>query len=729
MAADKMLDQVKYLASIGMRMHPLLSKNKVPIVKDWQVKATVDEGMIEQWASIHKGCNWGLATGEGSKVFVVDIDVKDHGEKTWAKLLKANSAPETVTVQTGSGGMHYYFQFPKNLDIRNSAGKIGKGIDIRGNGGQVVVPPSIHPNGNSYVWVEGHSPRDLKPAKAPKWLLELIKDNQGAGNGAVIGGPLEKGERNDAIYSHALALAEQKVEQSFALATMKEWLRTQGQDISDDEITATVESAYKYYANWQKNNANSSFNLNDFGNAQRLMAISQDNIRYVRNGIGWITWNGKSWELDLEDLTVQGYALKAAVAFEERLKAELAATTDRNAANAIFRKLQFAIGSQNISKLKATTDMAKTFPEIQLLPDQLDDERSTYMLNCANGILDLVTLELKPHDKSLYITKLAPTAYNPKAKCPTFLQTLNYAFNKNKDMVAFLKRSLGYSISGSLNEQSFFICYGPSGANGKSTILEAVHQVLGEGVYAKTSSAEAITSSGKTGQSGTSQSSLAALRKIRFASVNEFSAAASLDEELLKRLTGGDSVEARYMYKEVFVYKPCFKIWIRANNEPNIKDVGEAFWRRLIEIPFNGQIPEDKRIGPTEIRRAMDKEAEGILNWLVEGFQDWYKGGLQKPELVKAAVLQYRKDADVFAQFMGDSIVLKTDAFVSRKTLYLAFRQWCEEQGIRYVMTNRKFSDGIADKLNQHKIIKQGTVPIWRGIELSGEALMNGMAQ
>jgi len=727
---EKVVDQILFLASLGLRMHPLLAKNKVPIIKDWQVKATVDPGMIQQWASIHKNCNWGLATGNESNVFVVDIDVKEHGDKTWAKLLKTNSVPDTVQVQTGGGGMHYYFKCPKNIDIRNSASKVGKGIDIRGNGGQVVVPPSIHPNGTLYSWVPGHSPQDLTPAKAPKWLTDLIKSNQGAAGGAVVGAPVDKGERNDAMYSNALSAAKQGQDKSFVIKSMIEWMRTQGEDIPESEIEDTVDSAFKYYENWAKNNANSNFNLNDFGNAQRMMVVLDGNAKFVRKGIGWIVWNDKYWEIDVLNKRMASYALKAAVAFEDRLKAELAATNDRNIANTIFKKLQFALSSQNISKINATIEMAECFEEVQLDDaEQLDDDRSTYLLNCDNGLLDLRTGVLGSHDKSLYITKLTPTAYNPKAKCPTFLKTLSYAFNKDKEMIAFMKRALGYSISGSLNEQAFFICYGPSGANGKSTILEAIHEVLGEGVYAKTSSAEAITSSGKTGQSGTSQSSLAALRKIRFASVNEFSASATLDEELIKRLTGGDSVEARFMYKEVFVYKPCFKIWIRANNEPNIREVGAAFWRRLIEIPFNGQIPEVDRIGPTEIRMQMKTESEGILAWLVQGFQDWNTNGLQKPEKVKAAVVQYRKDSDVFEQFLSESVVQSVDGNVSRKLLYQTFRIWCEEQGIRYIMTNDKFSRGIADKLEQHIQLKLRGIPIWRGIELTQEAKMNGMMQ
>jgi putative DNA primase/helicase len=720
------IESILSLASKGFRMHPLQVKDKVPVVKGWEVKATCDPNMIRQWFAIHRNCNWGLATGHESNVFVVDIDVKASGDKTWKKLLKLNGPVETVQVRTGSGGMHYYFQYPKSIDIRNSASKVGKGIDIRGEGGQVVIPPSIHPNGTPYSWEPRHSPDDLHPAKAPKWLLQLIKEGQAKITDAIPGGPVEKGDRNNQIFYHALALAEQKAEKSFALTVMRDWVREQGEDVPDDEIIATVNKVYEY--NEERKQKHTAHELTDYGNAQRILARSGKIMKYVVP-IGWHIWDGRCWAPDLEELQVRKIAADTISEFEEELKQQLMAATDRNVANAILKQLQFAVNSHNIGKITAAVESCKYDPRVFALASSMDDERSTYLLNCLNGTLDLRTCELKPHDPDLLITKLAPVEYDPKAKCPTFLQTMHYAFGKDKEMVQFVQRALGYSLSASLNEQCFFICYGPKGANGKTTILEAVQTILGEGIYAKTSSANTITSSARSGD-GMTQSSLAALRKIRFASVNEFSASATLDEELLKRLTGGDSIEARYLYKEVFTFKPCFKIWIRANNEPNIKEVGEAFWRRLVEIPFEFQIPEEKRIGPTEISLALQSESKGILAWMVEGFQDWWKnGGLRKPEKVKAAGLQYRKDADVFEQFLSENTVEEVDGYVSRKELYNSFRNWCYGQGIKYVMTHRKFSDGIANKLDQHKQLKQGTVPIWRGITLTSEAQMDMMAQ
>lgn len=720
-------EAVLQLAAMGLRVHPLLKRNKVPIVKQWQTKATTDEVQIRKWHAINIDCNWGVATGVESGVFVIDIDPKAGGDKSWAKLIKVHGAVDTPTVITGTGGRHIYFKYPSKLIVRNSASKVGKGIDVRGDNGQVVVPFSIHPNGTAYQWEKNKSPFDLPFAKAPKWLIDILKQNSDIPDAGTIGDKMLKGTRNDAIYSQALSLAERGTDRDFTIATMKQWCKTTGEtDITDDEIEMTVASAYKYAESRKASKVTTEIELTDKGNADRMIALAGNKMKYVIP-IGWHIWDGKCWQPDMEELSTQNIAVEAALALEAEIREEIGRTTDRGRANVLYKMMNFAMNSRNIGKVKAAVDSARYNPAVFALQSSMDDDRSTYLLNVANGVLDLRTGELKPHDPNLLLTKVSPTAYNPKAKCPHFLQTMKYAFNGDKEMIAYMQRALGYSISGSLNEQCFFICYGPAGANGKSTILEAVHMVLGEGIYAKTSSAETITSS-KNGTSSTTQSSLASLRKIRFVSVNEFSASATVDEELMKRLTGGDSIEARFLYKEVFTYMPSFKIWIRANNEPIVRDTGDAFWRRLKKIPFEYQIPKEKRKGSTEMKDILAKEAEGILAWMVQGFQDWYKNGLQEPQKVIKAGAEYRNDSDIFAQFIEDNIIIDANEHVERRKLYRIFVEWCNEQGIRYVMTNKRFSNGMAEKLNQHKQLKHAGIPVWKGIKLNAEASMNSMA-
>lgn len=704
------------LAAIGMRIIPLHAKNKVPIPKEWQHKATTNEKTIRTWALTNKNCNWGLVTGAGSGVFVVDIDPKAGGNESWEKLLKKHKIPETVQCKTGSGGTHYYFKMPKNRDIRNSASKVGPGIDIRGNGGQVVIPPSIHPNGTVYEWVSGFSPSNVSVAKAPKWLLTLLGTVQEEQTDVVIGEPMEKGTRNDQIFHQSLALARVGALQEVTVRSMMDWCKSSGEDIPEDEIRSTVDSAYKYQNREDlRNQVIEQFELSDKGNSIQLMKSFGDVIIYVPK-IGFHIWSGKVWAVDVESLKTQHFALKAMDELKVDIAERLRSVTDNRQSSKLFRILKHAVNSSNQQKLISMTSVAKARPDTHKSMDLLDDVRTIHMLNVGNGVLDLITGKLNPHDPSLYITRLCSTNYKPKAKCPTWLETMNLAFDGNENLISYMQRALGYSISAETSEQCFFICYGASGNNGKSTIFEGFRGMLGSDYY-MTSDAKTISSGEKA--DAQVRSSLAAMRKIRVVAVNEIAASANLSEELIKQLTGGDEIEARFLYKEVFNYVPVFKIWVRANNKPGVKDIGEAFWRRVKMIPFEKAIPEDKRKRPSVILQALKDEREGILAWAVKGFQDWYANGLQDPPEVKAATMEYRQASDIVAQFIAECLEFKEGAHVPRNTLYQAFRRWSDQQGMRYPLTNGLFSRRMANNLEQHERRKKGKTPIWEGVQLS----------
>jgi putative DNA primase/helicase len=718
------LNEVLDLAAIGMRIIPLHPRNKRPIPSEWQLKATTNERTIRTWAVTNKECNWGLATGEGSGVFVVDIDPKAGGDKSWEQLLKKHKIPETVQCRTGSGGIHYYFKLPKTKDIRNSASSVGKGIDIRGSGGQVVIPPSIHPNGTAYEWISGFGPSNVAVAKAPAWLLKLIGTAEEEQYSVEIGEPMERGTRNDQIYHRSLQLARVGSVQTFTAQSMIDWCKKTGEDLSEDEIRSTVASAYKYQAAEEdRKKVAEQFEQSDKGNALQLIDEFGDVIIYVPK-IGFHIWNGKAWAVDVESLKVQHLALKAMDTLKVEIADQLRSARDNKEAKTLFSILKHAVRSSNQQKLVSMTAVAKARPDICKSIDLLDDARTTHMLNVGNGILDLVTGKVKPHDPSMLITRLCQTKYNPKAKCPTWLQTMNLAFDGNKGLIKYMQRALGYSLSADTSEQCFFICYGAMGNNGKSTIFEGFRAVLGSDYY-MTSDAKTISSGEKA--DAQVRSSLAAMRKIRVVAVNEISASANLSEELIKQLTGGDEIEARFLYKEVFNYVPVFKIWVRANNKPGVKDIGEAFWRRVKMIPFDKPIPEEKRKRSSVVLQSLRDESEGILAWAVKGFQDWHTNGLQDPPEVKRATLEYREASDIVAQFLGESVEEKAEATVPRNTLYQAYRRWSDQQGYRFPMTNEKFSRRIAIILEQHERVRKGNVAIWEHIKLTD--IMSDMIQ
>ena len=366
-------------------------------------------------------------------------------------------------------------------------------------------------------------------------------------------------------------------------------------------------------------------------------------------------------------------------------------------------------------------EVTKSYPEILTNTDELDNDDTAFLLNMINGTLDLKTGQLKPHDKSQFITRLCNYNYDPKAKCPTWLKTLDLAFNGNKELIKYFQRAVGYSISGDTSEQCFFICWGSEGSNGKSTMLEALQRILGSD-YAVMSDARVISSKDKDNHV---LSSLALLNKVRMVSVNEFGETAVLDEELIKQLTGGDTVQAKRLYMAPFTFKPVFKIWVRANAKPIVHGTGNAFWRRVKLIPYEHAIPEKHRKPRYIIDALLMKEAEGIIAWAVEGFRDWFdNGGLRDPQIVANASAMYRSESDSVNMFWEECVEEAPGNEMPRSILYSTFRDWSAQQGVKYVMTSDKFTRRVSARLQQFDRTRNKTgIAIWNGVTLNKYAI------
>lgn len=714
------LNQILQLADMGLRIHPLSTKNKIPLLDEWTRKASASEEVIKKWGSKFKDCNWGIATGLESGVFVVDIDPKNGGDRTWAAMMNGNSVPKTPEVVTGTRGTHLYFRYPTNIVVSNSS--IGKGVDIRGEGGNIVAPPSVHPNGNRYAWAKGKTPDKVRIAKAPAWLLKKIKEATVMDFPSLIGTKIDKGSRNNTIYHQSLLLARQGALFEFTLMTMKQWVKeTKEFDMKDAEIKATVESAYKYFDTESvKKKELETIELSDVGNAKKLLNDFGDIIKYAIN-FGYHTWDGMRWFYDKESLRVKQLAIKAMDNFRDETLESMKNTTDRNAIAAFAKIYKWTIFSHNTAKLSSLIDLTKSYPQVATSLDNMDAENSMYLLNFNNGTLDLLTGVLHPHNREDMLTRKIEHDYDPKARCPTWLKTLHLAFNGDKELIDYFKRSVGYSISGDTSEQCFFICWGSEGNNGKSTMLEAIQDILGDD-YATISDAKVISSKETDNYV---MGSLAKLNKIRFVSINEFGENAVLDEELIKQLTGGDTLQAKILYMDPFAFKPIFKLWVRANAKPIVHGTGNAFWRRVKLIPFEHAIPPEHRKPRTIIDAALRKEAEGIIAWMVEGFQEWKNdGGLRDPQKVVNAAAVYRSESDSVNTFFDECIEMAPGKDLPKSILYSTFRDWSQTNGVKWVMTSDKFSRRVATRLNQFDRARDASgIAIWRGISLNKTAI------
>jgi putative DNA primase/helicase len=402
--------------------------------------------------------------------------------------------------------------------------------------------------------------------------------------------------------------------------------------------------------------------LTDLGNAKMLVARHGQNVRYVPLWGKWLVWDGRRWAVD-DTRAVERYAKETVLA----MHAAWARVEDDDQRR---KRLRHALRSQDVARLKAMVELAKSESGIPIMPDTLDAD--PWLLNVQNGTLDLRTGELHPHRREDLMTKLAPVAYDAQAAAPTWEVFLHRIFGGDADLIRFVQKAVGYSLTGSIREQCLFILYG-TGANGKSTFLNAVSTMLGE--YASHTPTETLLINRSDGV----RNDLARLQGARFVTAVEAEGGRRLAEAQVKQLTGGDKVTARYLYQEHFEFYPTFKLWLAVNHKPIIQGSDYAIWRRIRLIPFTVTIPKperDKRLG-----EKLLAELPGILRWAVEGCMGWQQEGLEPPLVVKGATGEYRAEMDVIAAFIREHCETGPAQVARAGALYAAYCEWCAEVG------------------------------------------------
>ncbi len=413
--------------------------------------------------------------------------------------------------------------------------------------------------------------------------------------------------------------------------------------------------------------------LTDLGNARRLVSQYGQDLRYCYDWRKWLVWDGQRWRRDTP--WEVNRKVKATV---KTIYGEAAAVEDDERRKAIAKH---ATRSEASERLKVMVEQAQS--ELPITTAELDAD--PWLLNCPNGTLDLRTGELHPHTRTDMLTKMTTIPYKPGDNCPLWLEFLETVFNGNQDLIHFIQKAVGYTLTGDCSEQVLFILYG-TGANGKSVFLETIQAILGED-YARSTPTDTIMV--KDGSS--INNDIARLTGARLVTVNEVEDGQRLAESLVKQLTGQDTVTARFLHAEFFDFKPQFKLFIRANHKPVIRGTDEGIWRRLRLIPFTVTIPEGQR--DPRLLEKLQAELPGILAWVARGCQYWQNESLGLPSEVKAAVDAYRNEMDVIGQFLEDRTVEVSDVpdllKVKAGDLYKAYSAWCEENGLKTVNSTR----------------------------------------
>lgn len=401
------------------------------------------------------------------------------------------------------------------------------------------------------------------------------------------------------------------------------------------------------------------YELTDLGNARRLCASHGQRFRYAPSLGAWLAYDGCRWAAD-----ITGEIDRAAKAAAEDILDQARAAKDEK----LFRH---GIRSQSAGALKAAIGLAATEPGIPVLIEDLD--RDPMLLNTTAGTIDLRSGQVRAARRNDLITKLSPVAYDPAATCPTWDRFLGDVFG-NDELIGFVRRAVGYCLTGHVNEQILLFCHG-AGANGKSTFLNVLRAVFGDyGLQLD----PAVLSAGSHEQHPTG---LTDLRGARFVATIETEQGRRLNEALVKQLTGGDPIRARRMHRDYFEFQPTHKLWIAGNHLPRITGTDLGIWRRVALLPFDADFTgarADRLMG-----QRLASEAPGILAWAVRGCLEWQRDGLRIPERITAATAEYRCSQDHIGRFLADRCHTGDTAWVSSKALRAAYEQWCAEQGER----------------------------------------------
>ena len=725
MKNDSNLKAALEYASNGFRVFPLVEGQKYPLTKNGFKDATTDEHQIGLWWNKHPNAGIGIATGhleDNTGFFVLDIDMKDgvDGLSTLSNLQSQNETlPLTLEVDTPSGGKHLFF-LSAGIEIRNSQGHLGEGLDIRGEGGYVVAPPTELPNGS---YISNHKFEVAQIANSPEWLVELLHKPKQVTN--IFTTPyhldlpspdqemadlllrraisLAKGElgRNEAGFWLACQLRDNGFDKKWTQSVMTEYGRVvksyKKHEYEVEEALSSVEQAFSREPRepWRP-----SFKLTDLGNAERLVFYFGEEIRYCPQWKKWLIWDGSRWKIDESSAIVQ--KAKDTV---RKIYGEAEHQVDSAKRGEI---VAHATKSEYSNRIAAMIKLAESDPDIVVHPDQLDSDH--LLFNVENGTIDLRTGNLLPYNKRDLITKKASVVYDKSAKAPQFEQFVSQIMNDDVEMVAFLQKLVGYSMSGLVSEQYLFFEYG-SGANGKSTFDETIVSIFDE--YAQKAPSEMLMSR----RPGGVPNDIARLKGARLVVTSEIEAGRQLSEPVVKDLTGGDTLVARFMHGEFFEFKPTHKLLMYGNSKPVIKGTDNGIWRRILTIPFEVTIPIDKR--DPKLKEKLLKEKSGILNWMIQGFLSWDKNGLNPPYKVLNATAKYRTESDSIQSFIEENCVIDPNAKTKAGELLKTYQKWGLENG-EEISTVRDFKRSLEEKgFNSHRK-KDGNW--WQGIGLRVES-------
>lgn len=473
-----------------------------------------------------------------------------------------------------------------------------------------------------------------------------------------------------------------------------------------------------------------NYPLTDSGNGQRLSDKFEDRIRYCPEERAWFIWDGRRWKLD-DSNTIQELAktLYSDLIKEAEIQIEGEDPDDQEKRKKAYHKA--AKESASLRGLVASHKCASSISKLIVKRDVFN--RHDHLLNCANGIVDLHTMTLLPHDPKLFLSYLCPTEFDPNAKSSEFDNLLDIVTkNHQPELPAFLKRLCGYIIQGSKGAERIVIAFG-KGGTGKGTFWGQLAAVL-DTDYAKTFDCNSMLKQVRGG--GAASGDLARLEGCRFALISEFPKHSRVDEALLKRLSGGDKLVARELYKAERQFGLNCQMVFQTNQQPGFDSTDSGNQRRYLEIPFDNKIPNPDPQRKQQLEKDTDA-LKAMLAWAVAGSAEYQANvrlvnqglmvdALQPPPCVLVATKTLFDHNDYLSEFFADCLVIDPLATTPVKTMSDVFKMWCVKNDHDLPKKAQTFNKMLKERNLKYAWMTGGEVRAWHGARLTkhGERLI-----
>ena len=699
---------------------PLKPKSKQPVDSSWPQSG---RKLYEIDVTYN---NVGLLLGEASGVLDVDLDC--YEAKALAEVILPKPA---VAFDRGSEDSGHYLYLGLSFGPRKvfSTGSNETLVELRGDGAQTMVPPSVHPNG-----------QELKVTSTNTEALEI--DYQGLlravnllAASAEVAQHWHIGVRHDLALAFAGLCSKEGVRPNLIihivqricelahdlevpdrLNAVKSTVSSRRNgllgfkglvEIVGKEAASRIAERVRFYCGVSQPNAiienakqaiGTTF-VEPFTDRSELtearIAKAFENwlsgkAVFVIETKDWMLWNGNHWELDQRHSI---YLL--AYEFIREIKASLFERgSHRDAAGlSIFESLR---------KLENITRLAS----INCAVSKVDFDVDPFLLAAGDTWIDLQTgLKIEPNPNQL-ISKWIETPYRSDAECPQFIRFLEQIFEGDAELIRFVQKAIGYSLTGSTAEQCLFIMVG-DGANGKSTFINLINNLLGS--YGTTAAAQTLIANGKGSSIGDDLVDLVGARLI---SVSETEEGQSLAEAKIKQMTGGDTLKGRPLYGTYVQFMIIGKLWLATNSLPQINNTDFGIWRRIMAIPFHRTFSADQQ--DKSLGQKLQAELPGILKWAVDGCLAWQEEGLNPPSIVQAQINEYRTQMDSIMQWVQDECTLGLGKTYQASKLYSLYRDWCGASG-RKAQSASSFKRSL-EKLDGVHQVRTSSGNHWNGI-------------